>query len=115
MIENISDTKGDFSPIKTNEIDYKYSEPLIISELKDYLDSTYTSHYGSLDGKKTQVTEFIMENCENFDFLKGCAIKYIARYGKKGGYNRNDILKAVHYLIFMLHYDKYYKKQGKFK
>lgn len=100
----------DINQTINQDINYKYSEDEILAELKVYLNSTYKEHYGSSDGKKIQVTEFIMDQCENFDFLKGCAIKYVSRYGKKGGYNRKDLLKAVHYLIFMLHYDA--KKHG---
>ena len=31
------------------------------------------------------------------------AIKYLARYGKKGGKNRKDIMKAMHYCVLMLY------------
>jgi hypothetical protein len=30
----------------------------------------------------------------------------LCRYGKKNGYNRADLLKAVHYVILLLNYDK---------
>ena len=31
---------------------------------------------------------------------------YSCRYGKKNGHNRADLLKAVHYVILLLNYDK---------
>jgi hypothetical protein len=34
------------------------------------------------------------------------AIKYLARYGKKDGRNRKDLLKAIHYIVLMMHYGK---------
>ena len=30
-------------------------------------------------------------------------MKYAQRYGKKGGKNRADLLKVLHYALFMLH------------
>jgi hypothetical protein len=38
----------------------------------------------------------------NKDFCQANAIKYLCRYGKKNGYNRNDLLKAVHYIILLM-------------
>jgi hypothetical protein len=86
-------------------IPYKFKEDQFLEEFKTYIDSTYTQHYSGKEGNKIQVTEFIMEHCENYDWLKGNVIKYIARYGKKDGKNRKDILKALHYALLMLYYD----------
>ena len=33
------------------------------------------------------------------------------RYGKKKGFNRNDLLKAVHYIILLMNYDKEQDKE----
>ena len=30
-------------------------------------------------------------------------MKYLARYGKKDGKNRKDLLKAMHYIILMMY------------
>ena len=35
-------------------------------------------------------------------FAESNAIKYLARYGKKNGKNRKDLLKAVHYVILLM-------------
>lgn len=86
-------------------IPYKFKEDQFLEEFKNYIDSTYTQHYSGKEGNKIQVTEFIMEHCENYDWLKGNVIKYTARYGKKDGKNRKDILKALHYALLMLYYD----------
>ena len=41
-------------------------------------------------------------------------IKYAQRYGKKGGYNRDDLKKIIHYAIIMLHlHDNYYSRERK--
>ena len=29
------------------------------------------------------------------------AIKYLMRYGKKGGYNKKDLFKAIHYIVLL--------------
>ena len=36
------------------------------------------------------------------DFCEANAIKYLARYGKKNGKNRKDLLKAIHYVILLM-------------
>ena len=40
------------------------------------------------------------------DFCQANAIKYLSRYGRKSGYNRKDLLKALHYVILLLNNDK---------
>ena len=42
---------------------------------------------------------------------KANAIKYLARYGKKNGKNRKDLLKAVHYVILLMSEDEELIKQ----
>jgi len=32
------------------------------------------------------------------------AIKYLMRYGKKDGYNKKDLMKAVHYIVLLNHF-----------
>lgn len=104
--------EDDESKVTIKELpDYHYSEDELFEELQEYVDATYGKHYSS----KIQTTEFIMDHCENFDFLKGNVIKYVDRYGKKNGYNRDDLLKAFHYILFMLHYDKVRKAEGRIK
>jgi hypothetical protein len=36
------------------------------------------------------------------DFCQANAIKYLARYGKKNGKNRKDLLKAIHYIVLLM-------------
>ncbi len=79
---------------------FKFEEDRILDELKEYIKSTYDGHYA----KGIQVTEFIMSQLGTPDFLRGNALKYTVRYGLKDGYNRIDLLKAIHYLILALYY-----------
>ena len=82
--------------------DYKYSEDVIIQEIKDYVDATYGQHYAQ---DRIQATEFIIDAGHGEGFCIGNIMKYAQRYGKKDGKNRKDLLKVVHYAIMMLHID----------
>jgi len=82
-----------------NMIDYKFKEEEILKEVKDYIDSTYDQHYAS---GKIQSTEFIIDTGHGLGFAIGNIIKYAQRYGKKGGYNKKDLLKVIHYAIISL-------------
>ena len=88
-------------------MDYKFSEDKIIKEISAYIDATYGQHYSkNQDQEKIQVTEFMMSHFpDGEDFLRGNALKYLCRYGLKDGKNRKDLLKAVHYIILMMHYN----------
>ena len=81
-------------------IPYKYSEDKILKELKEYIDKTYNQHYSH---NRFQATEFIMDASHGDGFCIGNIMKYAQRYGKKDGYNRNDLLKVIHYGIMALH------------
>ena len=82
------------------KIDYKYDEDNILSELKEYIDSTYDEHYSK---NKFQATEFIIDGGHGEGFCIGNIMKYAQRYGKKGGKNRRDLLKVIHYGIIALY------------
>ena len=81
-------------------IDYKYSEGKILSELKGYIDNTYSEHYSH---NKFQATEFIIDSGHGEGFCIGNILKYAQRYGKKNGKNKDDLLKVIHYGIMALH------------
>ena len=89
-----------------NEVKMKYGEEKIINEIKTYLESTYQQHYSTTD-EGFQVQDILRHLNINKDFCQANAIKYLCRYGKKGGYNRTDLLKAVHYIILLMSEEKY--------
>lgn len=92
-------------------IDYKYNEDEAIQELATYIESTYNQHYSK---NKFQATEFIIDGGHGDGFCIGNIMKYAQRYGKKGGKNRADLLKVLHYALFMLHvHDKANKEANK--
>lgn len=84
-----------------NEAKMKYKEDEIINEIKSYVETTYTQHYSTTD-EGFQVQDILRHLDINKDFCQANAIKYLCRYGKKNGYNRNDLLKAVHYIILLM-------------
>jgi hypothetical protein len=83
----------------SKKIDYKYNEGELLKEFAQYVDKTYDQHY-SLN--KYQSTEFIIDSGHGEGFCIGNIMKYAQRYGKKGGRNRADLLKVLHYALFML-------------
>ena len=83
----------------SKKIDYKYNEGELLKEFAQYVDNTYEQHY-SLN--KYQSTEFIIDSGHGEGFCIGNIMKYAQRYGKKGGRNRKDLLKVLHYALFML-------------
>ena len=85
---------------KKPNIEYRYNEEVLIKELSSYVDSTYLQHY-SLNS--FQATEFIIDSGHGEGFCIGNILKYAQRYGKKGGKNRADLLKVLHYALMMVH------------
>ena len=91
-------------------INYIFDEAKLLKEFQEYVDSTYSQHYASKG--RIQVTEFIAGHCNSPDFFRGNSMKYLARYGHKEGYNRKDLMKAMHYLLMLLSWhDEKHKDQ----
>lgn len=81
-------------------IEYKYNEDKLIDELKKYVDGTYNEHYSK---NKYQATEFIIDGGHGMGFCIGNILKYAQRYGHKGGHNRADLMKVLHYTLIAMH------------
>lgn len=88
-------------------LEMKYQENVFLQETLDYIISTYGQHYvNQNDAKRIQVFDF-WESLGSLDTTaRDTAIKYIARYGKKGGYNKKDLMKAIHYIVILAHTTK---------
>jgi len=82
---------------------YKYSEDVILKEIKEYLGGTYRSHYASPESK-TQTLDLIESVGDAEPFCRSNALKYLSRFGKKDGKSKQDILKAIHYCILLYHF-----------
>ena len=88
---------------------YVFNEGIYLEEIKEAIDKTYESHYAQ---NKIQSTEFISDAGHGEGFCLGNIIKYAQRYGKKDGYNREDLKKVIHYAIIKLHlHDNYYERK----
>lgn len=90
-------------------INYKYEEDKIVEDLKKYLDSTYSEHYMTEDSSIECFDAWIALGDSTLTF-RNTALKYLWRYGKKKGNNKDDLMKALHYIVMMLYVDHY--KQG---
>lgn len=74
----------------------KFGEIDVLDEVYKYIVSTYNQHYGK-DG--VQAFDLIKRRGHARGFCVGNAMKYLDRYGEKDGFNRKDLLKAIHYII----------------
>ena len=90
---------GDYFNNDKDVIEYAFDEDIILDEMQEYIDSTYSAHYSQ---SSYQSTEIIEDMGHGMGFALGNVIKYCQRYGKKDGYNRNDLLKVIHYGIIAL-------------
>lgn len=82
---------------------WKYSEDIILKEVRGYLSDTYRAHYCSQESK-TQTLDLIDSIGDAEAFCRSNAIKYLSRFGKKNGKSKFDILKAIHYCILLYHF-----------
>jgi len=87
---------------------WKYEEDLTMKEIREYLSSTYKSHYTSPESQ-TQTLDLIESIGDAEPFCRSNAIKYLSRFGKKNGKSKQDILKAIHYCILLYHFSGLHK------
>ena len=88
---------------KSPPVPCKYNEDEILNSAVDYIRSTYAKHYSSVDG--IQTLDLIDAVGDAPAFCRSNAIKYLARYDKKG-FPESDILKAIHYCVLLYHFSK---------
>lgn len=84
-----------------NTIKFKYDEDKHLDDVINYIKSTYEQHYVG-DGD-IQTVDFWFSLGSLDTTARDTAIKYLARFGKKEGRNRKDLLKAIHYIILMMY------------
>ena len=90
-------------------IKFKYDEDKNIDAIKDYIGGTYGEHYALDDD--IQSIDLWDAMGSSVETCRDTAIKYLTRFGKKGGRNHKDLWKAIHYILFMIFFDK--KRQRK--
>lgn len=81
--------------------EYKYDEDVVLTEIEEYIDSTYKGHYTNKNNS-VQGLDIWKARGTMSDSCIDTSIKYLLRYGKKEGRNRKDLLKAAHYIILAL-------------
>ena len=88
------------------DIKYRYREDDIVRDIKAHLDKTYGQHYNS---EELQCFDAWLALGSSTTTARDTAIKYLWRYGKKNGRNKEDLMKAIHFIVFMLYSDFYRK------
>lgn len=86
---------------KAEPLQYKYNEDLAFAKIMEYINGTYGQHY--VGNGDIQTVDFWDSLGSLETTSRDTAIKYLARYGKKNGRNEKDLLKAIHYIILMMH------------
>jgi Protein of unknwon function (DUF3310) len=84
---------------------YKYNEQEILQEIADHIKSTYGQHYQGQENIQCFDAWIALGDSEKT--FRDNILSYLWRYGKKNGKNRDDLLKAAHYIMMMLHVDFY--------
>jgi hypothetical protein len=95
--------KNETPVMKLQNIDpnYKFNEQEYFKEVIEYVNTTYHEHYAS--GGKRQSIENTIDRGNGLPFCIENIHKYLDRFGEKEGYNRKDILKMIHYCLFILY------------
>jgi hypothetical protein len=84
---------------------YKYAENKILSDFLDYIDETYSEHYMTENG--VQCFDAWIAMGDATPTFRNTALKYLWRYGKKSGNNKDDLMKTLHYTLLCLYNDHY--------
>lgn len=87
------------------DVQFRFDEERNIKEVLEYILSTYGEHYAhDLNNRGMQLFDLwegmgiVVPTCQ------ATAIKYLTRYGRKGGYNKKDLMKAMHYILLLWFY-----------
>ena len=88
-----------FDDNEVDEIEYAFNEKELLEEMLEYINSTYNAHYSQNQYQSTQIIE---DMGHGMGFALGNVIKYCQRYGKKQGFNRDDLKKVIHYGVIAL-------------
>jgi hypothetical protein len=84
----------------------KYNEVGNVKDVVTYIKSTYNQHYVGGDSDGTQVLDLLHSIGIAETFCQANAIKYVTRFGRKNGKNKNDLLKAIHYVLLLMYFSE---------
>tara|TARA_B100000131_G_C17773490_1_gene474307 strand:- start:199 stop:576 length:378 start_codon:yes stop_codon:yes gene_type:complete len=85
-----------------HQIEFRYNEDEMLNEVLEYIKTTYQGHY--VGKEEIQTTDVWHTLGSAMTTTRDTAIKYLMRYGKKGGYNKKDLLKAIHYIVLLSYF-----------
>ena len=80
----------------------KYYITKLLKDFKDYIEYIHSKHTIVDTHLTLQAQDLLWQLVIAKDFWQTNAFKYLARYGKKNGRNRKDLLKAKHYIILLM-------------
>ena len=86
---------------------FQYNEDETLAEVMEYIAGTYSEHYGD---QKFQIQDVFEQMDIAEEFVRGAAMKYLFRFGKKNGKDRKDLLKCIHYVCLLYYYS--FKPEG---
>ena len=78
----------------------KFNEHKNLKDVAEYVEKTYSGHYTSANG--IQSMDLISSSGRGLDFCLGNVMKYAARYGKRNGADRIDLMKIIHYALLAI-------------
>lgn len=82
---------------------FKYGEDAVLKDLTDYIAGTYGQHYANgVDNIQAFDAIIELDGAEAWRFFRNCALKYLWRFGKKKGFNQEDLNKVAHYLVLLI-------------
>jgi len=83
----------------------KYREPDTLALVADYISGTYKGHYTNPEDEDDVQTLDLLRSIGTVEhFCQSNIIKYAARFGKKNGSDRSDLLKVIHYAILLYYF-----------
>jgi hypothetical protein len=80
---------------------FNYQEGKNLANVLNYIAGTYSEHYAARDDMQT--IDIWEARGSLMDTSIDTAIKYLMRFGKKGGSNEKDLMKAIHYVLLALY------------
>jgi len=99
---------NDASIFTSKKDNYKYKELDILNDMLQYIDRTYGEHYKK---EKLECLDAWIARGTASTTCLDTAEKYLWRYGSKKGKNKDDLMKALHYIMLTL-YNDHYKTKG---
>lgn len=92
---------------------WKYNEDKIIKDIKNYVTTTYQSHYCGNENNYRDIQTIDLMAAKDLaaNFCQANILKYGSRYGQKEGRNKIDLLKVIHYAMLLLHFDGHYTRK----